>query len=159
SPGCTVHEPPPQVSRPLQKTPSLQGALLFGCWQSAEMPLQTSSVQPLPSVGHAVPFGDLASAGHDALRPVHVSCGSHTPADERQTTPEAVLALAGHVPLTPLQVSSGSQTPADERQMVPADEMTFAGQSGALPGHVSCGSHPPTDERHTNDDGRKLSFG
>src|SRR5262245_64260763 len=55
-PACTEQLPPPQVSPPLQNRPSLHGAVLFGCWQTALAPLQVSLVQTLPSSVHAVPF-------------------------------------------------------------------------------------------------------
>src|SRR5262249_8309605 len=54
SPACTVHAPRLHVSGPLQKTPSEQGAVLFGCVQ-VPPPSHTSSVQPLPSPPHVAP--------------------------------------------------------------------------------------------------------
>ena len=53
-PECTEQVPPLQVSVPLQNRPSLQGAVLFGCWQTLLTPLQTSLVQTLPSSVQAV---------------------------------------------------------------------------------------------------------
>jgi hypothetical protein len=35
------------------------------------------------------PFGDNASAGHDALEPLHVSAGLHGPDAARHTVPAA----------------------------------------------------------------------
>jgi len=48
SPECT-HDPPLQVSTPLQKSPSSQDTVLFRCVQ-VPAPLHTSVVQTLPSL-------------------------------------------------------------------------------------------------------------
>src|SRR5690606_28746198 len=50
APACSTQLPPLQVSAPLQNRPSEQGALFAG-WTQAPLPLQRSSVQPLPSSG------------------------------------------------------------------------------------------------------------
>src|SRR5581483_192891 len=55
SPAWT-HVPPWHTSAPLQNLPSSHGAALFGCVH-VPVPLQTSSVQTLPSSLHAVPAG------------------------------------------------------------------------------------------------------
>jgi len=39
SPACTEQLPPLQVSAPLQNSPSLHGAVLFGCWHTLDAPL------------------------------------------------------------------------------------------------------------------------
>src|SRR5204863_534529 len=52
--------------------------------------------------------------------PVHISCGSHGPADARHTTVGGWKASAGQVVLVPVQLSAASQRPAEARQMVPA---------------------------------------
>jgi hypothetical protein len=54
SPAWIEQVPPPQVSEPLQNSPSLQGALFAGCVQEPE-PSQMSSVHGLPSSVHGVP--------------------------------------------------------------------------------------------------------
>ena len=48
---------------------------------------QVSSVQPRPSSVHAVPSAVSASPGQAVATPSHVSCGSHSSVDARQTTP------------------------------------------------------------------------
>src|SRR6266853_1313813 len=95
-------------------------ALPAACWQALFVPSQRSVVQTLPSSVHAVPEGVLASAGQAGPVPVHISAGSHSPADARQTTKLGSNMSAGHVLLVPVQVSSTSQGPADARQVVPA---------------------------------------
>ena len=59
-----------------------------GCWQVMFDPSHRSTVQTLPSSVHAVPDAFLASAGHVAAEPVHVSARSHSPAAARQTVAE-----------------------------------------------------------------------
>jgi hypothetical protein len=56
-----------------------------------------------------------ASAGQFGPVPGHVSAGSQTPADERQTTLVPANPSAGQSLLVPLQLSGTSQTPADDR--------------------------------------------
>jgi hypothetical protein len=58
SPEWTLHEPPLQVSLPLQNSVSSQGAVLLG-WVQPPAPSQTSSVQPLLSELHGLPRGEL----------------------------------------------------------------------------------------------------
>ena len=62
----------------------------------------------------------MSSAGHAAAVPVQFSAGSHSPADDRQTTDDGSNASAGHVVLVPSHVSSTSHVPAEGRQTVPA---------------------------------------
>src|SRR5207253_1819996 len=66
-----------------------------GCWQTTFVPSQVSVVHALPSSVHAVPAGDLSSAGQ--LGPVlgQFSAGSHSPAEGRQTTVEGWKTSAG----------------------------------------------------------------
>src|SRR5207247_320763 len=90
-----------------------------GCWHVALAPSHWSSVQGLPSEVHAVPAGELASAGQLGPLPVQVSCGSHSPADARHTTVEGWKPSVGQVVLLPVQVSATSQRPAAGRQTVP----------------------------------------
>src|SRR5206468_488404 len=75
SPACTPQLPPPQVSAPLQNSPSVQGAVLFG-WAQVPAPLHWSLVQPLPSSVHATPTGakQLSAAS------LHVDAHSAPPA-------------------------------------------------------------------------------
>src|SRR3989475_4567183 len=95
-------------------------ALPAACWQALFVPSQRSVVQTLPSSVHAVPDGLLASAGQLGPLPVHISAGSHSPAEPRQTTKLGSNMSVGHVLLVPSQVSSTSQGPADARQVAPA---------------------------------------
>src|SRR5439155_15925905 len=57
------------------------------CTQAARMPSHRSVVQGLPSSEHGVPDRDFASTGQVPLAPVHVSAGSHSPAEGRQSVP------------------------------------------------------------------------
>src|SRR5205814_1687093 len=70
-----------------------------GCWHVPLAPSHWSRVQGLPSDGHEVPAGAFASAGQLIPVPVHVSCGSHGPADARHTTVAGWKASAGQVVL------------------------------------------------------------
>src|SRR5438874_899990 len=90
------------------------------CWQASFVPSQRSVVQTFPSSVHAVPDGVFASAGQLGPVPVHISAGSHSPAEARQTTKLGSNMSVGHVLLVPSQVSSTSQGPADARQVAPA---------------------------------------
>src|SRR5206468_3866023 len=58
-----------------------------GCVHVALVPSHTSVVQGLPSSGHVVPAELRASFGQVAADPVHVSAGSHTPAEARHVVP------------------------------------------------------------------------
>src|SRR5439155_64465 len=91
-----------------------------GCWQVSLAPSHWSRVHGLPSEGHEVPAGAFASAGQSVPVPVHVSCGSHAPADARHTTVGGWNPSAGQVLLDPVQVSATSQTSAAARHWVPA---------------------------------------
>ena len=73
----------------------------------------------LPSSVHAVPDALFASAGQLGPVPVHISAGSHSPADARQTTKLGSNMSLGQVLLVPVQVSSTSHGPADARQTAP----------------------------------------
>src|SRR3989442_253812 len=95
-------------------------ALPAACWQALFVPSQRSVVQTLPSSPHAVPDGLLASAGQLGPVPGHISAGSHSPAEGRQTVVEAWNASADHVELVPVHVSATSQTPAEARHVAPA---------------------------------------
>src|SRR5207249_4029135 len=150
-----------------------------GCWQASLEPSHSSVLHGLPSSVHAVPAGLLASAGHVADDPVHISAGSHSPADARQTTKLGSNMSLGQVLLVPVQFSSTSQTPAAARQTAPAlpagcwqasleplhvsvvqglpssvhavPDAVFAsaGHAGPVPGQFSAGSHSPADARQT----------
>src|SRR5207253_2709399 len=50
-----------------------------GCWQTTFVPSQVSVVHALPSSVHAVPAGDLSSAGQLGPVPGQFSAGSHSP--------------------------------------------------------------------------------
>lgn len=50
---------------------------------------------------HTVDAGDSTLAGHDSPDPLHVSAGSHWPADARQVVP---FASAVHVPSEPARL-------------------------------------------------------
>jgi hypothetical protein len=56
-------------------------ALPAGCWQAALEPSHWSLVQGLPSSVQAVPLGFFTSVGQAVDIPVHISAGSHSPAD------------------------------------------------------------------------------
>src|SRR5439155_3563237 len=106
-----------------------------GCWHSALAPSHWSSVQGLPSLVHALPAGDFASAGQLGPVPVQVSCGSHSPAEARHTTVEGWKPSAGQVVLVPVQVSATSQTPAEARPTAPGVP-AGGGHAGAPAGAV-----------------------
>src|SRR5205814_10597659 len=95
-------------------------ALPPACWQALFVPSQRSVVQTFPSSLHAVPDGLLASAGQLGPVPGHISAGSHSPVEARQTTKLGSNMSVGHVLLVPVQVSSTSQAPAAARHTVPA---------------------------------------
>src|SRR5205823_14670644 len=78
----------------------------------------------------------FASAGQLGPVPVHISAGSHSPADARQTPKLGSNMSLGQVLLVPVQVSSTSHGPADARQTAPP---LPAGcwQSSLEPSHVS----------------------
>jgi len=111
----------------------------------------------LPSVLQDVPFGDFASAGQAALTPLHTSCGSHSPAEARQTAPAFPIGC-WQFALTPLHWSSVQGFPSDV-QDVPFGVRKSAGQAGLEPLQVSCGSHSPVEARHTVPDGVSVSPG
>ena len=138
---------------------------------------------------HTVPDGLFASAGQLGPVPVHISAGSHSPADARQTTKLGSNMSLGQVLLVPVQFSSTSQTPAAARQTAPAlpagcwqaslepshvsvvqglpssvhavTDAVFAsaGHAGPVPGQFSAGSHSPADARQTVLAGSNASFG
>jgi len=130
SPLC-VQAPPLQVSVPLQKRPSLHGAVFFGCVH-APAPLHTSSVQTLPSLVQAVPapaWQSWAASLHELLHsapPVHGSplCVQvpplqvSVPLQKSPSSQEAVFGVCAQVP-APLQASS-VQTLPSLVQAVPA---------------------------------------
>src|SRR6185295_19274231 len=76
SPACTAQLPPLHVSAPLQKVPSLQGALLFA-WMQEPLPLQWSSVQTLPSLVHAAVAGRKQFCGPSLQRLAHSPPPAH----------------------------------------------------------------------------------
>src|SRR5439155_6485052 len=86
-----------------------------GCWHVTLVPSHWSRVQGLPSEVHEVPAGACASAGQSGPVPVHVSCGSHSPADARHPTVEGWKPSAGQASLVPSQLSATSQSPAAAR--------------------------------------------
>src|SRR5207249_11696721 len=86
-----------------------------GCWHSALAPSHWSSVQGLPSLVHALPAGDFASAGQLGPVPVQVSCGSHSPAEARHTTVEGWKPSAGQGGPGPGEGSATSPTPGGGR--------------------------------------------
>src|SRR5207248_6129678 len=102
SPLC-VQMPPPQVSVPLQKTPSLQEAVFGVCAQVPE-PLQASSVQTLPSVVQAVPaavWQSLAASSHVLS---HSGPPAHGSPLDRQSV---VLAASGAAQAPPAAQQAG----------------------------------------------------
>ena len=111
-------------------------ALPAACWQALFVPSQRSVVQTLPSSLHAVPDGLLASAGQLGPVPGHISAGSHSPVEARQTTKLGSNMSVGHVLLVPVQVSSTSQAPAAARHTVPALPAA-CWQASLVPLHVS----------------------
>src|SRR5438094_9481643 len=96
----SASQPSPADAR--QTVPALPAA----CWQALFVPSHRSVVQTLPSSVHAVPDGVLASAGQLGPVPVHISAGSHSPAEPRQTTKLGSNVSVGHVLLVPSQVSA-----------------------------------------------------
>src|SRR5205807_232709 len=128
-------------------------------------------------------------AGQLGPLPVHISAGSHSPAEPRQTTKLGSNMSVGHVLLVPSQVSSTSQGPADARQVAPALPAgcwqaslvplhvsvvhglpssvqagplgcsASAGQLALLPGQKSSGSHSSTAPRQSVLEDLKASFG
>src|SRR5262245_7137280 len=122
-------------------------ALPAGCRQETLLPSQRSRVHGLPSLVHVVPDAFLASAGHAAAVPEHVSGRSHSPAAERQTVLERRKVSAGHAGPVPEQRSSRSQTPAADRHTVVEARKASTGQSGEVPVHRSSASHPPASGR------------
>ena len=142
-----------------------------GCWQASLEPSHSSTVHGLPSPVQAVPAGLLASAGQLGPVPVHISAGSHSPADARQTTKPGRNPSAGQLVLVPVHVSTSSQMSAAGRhtvpafpagcwqasldpshssvlhglpssvQAVPAGVLASAGQAVLVPVQFSCGSH------------------
>ena len=159
------------------------------CWQASFVPSQRSVVQTFPSSVHAVPEGVFASAGQLDPVPGHISAGSHSPAEARQTTKLGSNMSFGHVLLVPVQVSSTSQGPAEARQIVPAlpagcwqaslvplqvsvvqtlpssvqavPDGCFAstGQVALVPVQKSSASHSPTATRHSTLEDLNASFG
>src|SRR5206468_2165530 len=122
SAGQTVVEPV-QVSSTSQKPAAArQTAPAFpaGCWQSLLLPSHSSRLHGLPSSVHAVPVGDLASAGQSGPLPGQFSAGSHSPAETRHCVLEDANPSAGQDVLVPVHVSATSHTPADPRHTVPA---------------------------------------
>src|SRR5439155_15405395 len=95
-------------------------ALPAGCWQLTLVPSHWSSVHGLPSEVHAVPLGDLASAGQLGPLPGQSSAGSHSPAEARHCVLEDAKPSAGQVVLVPVHVSATSHIPAAARHTVPA---------------------------------------
>jgi hypothetical protein len=85
-----------------------------GCWQAALEPLHWSRVQGLLSLVHVVPLGLNRSAGQLPLEPVQVSCGSHSPAEVRQTWPDDlnVHVEVQHEPVVPFAAPSSHCSPA-----------------------------------------------
>ena len=102
-PAWTLQAPPLQVSAPLQKSPSSQGAVLFGCAQFPA-PSHWSSVHTFPSSVQSVPVGSkqLSVASWQVL---HSVSGQGLPAWDE------------HVPA--LQVSFPLQkTPSSQGRML-----------------------------------------
>ncbi len=88
SPACAEQLPPAQVSLPLQKIPSLQGAVLLA-WTQPDVGLQESSVQGLwSSQTRGVPTRQPTS-GSQVSRPLQTLPSSQTRGGPpRQTPPE-----------------------------------------------------------------------
>src|SRR5512138_1622174 len=97
--------------------------------------LSIASQNESPSVS-----GTTASAGHDALDPVHCSATSHASTAPRQIVVAGLNASAGHAAPEPVQVSATSQTPAAERQTVDAEAKPSPGQFALEPVQVSATS-------------------
>src|SRR5207249_11040035 len=104
-----------------------------GCWHSALAPSHWSSVQGLPSLVHALPAGDFASAGQLGPVPVQVSCGSHSPAEARHTTVEGWKPSAGQVVVVPVEGPAALEEPAEARRAVPAGAGGGVGHGGPQP--------------------------
>ena len=151
SPAWTLQLPPPQVSAPLQKRPSLQDAVLFGCPQEPD-PLHWSFVQPLPSSVQVVPDGakqssavSLHTAAHSAppaqgspawtpqVPPLHVSA----PLQKTPSSHGAVLLECAQLP-EPLHWSLVQPLPSSVQAVPPG-----AKQSSAASSQVDAHSLPP----------------
>src|SRR5207247_5445577 len=102
-------------------------ALPTGCWQTTLVPSHLSSVQGLPSSGHAVPDELTASAGQVALEPVHVSAGSHASVEARQVVP-ALPAGCWQATFAPSHLSRVQTLPSSV-QAVPFVLTALAGQA------------------------------
>src|SRR5439155_39600 len=111
-------------------------ALPAACWQALFVPSHRSVVQTLPSSVHAVPDGVLASAGQLGPLPVHISAGSHSPAEPRQTTKLGSNMSAGQVLLVPAHISPTSHPPAAAFRVAPALPAA-CWQASLVPLHVS----------------------
>src|SRR5262245_48893400 len=146
SPACTLHVPLLHVSAPLQKRPSLHGAVLLG-WTQVPVPLHWSSVHTLPSSVQPVPVGAKVLAGQVVLVPVQTSARSHSPAAGRHTVP-ALPAGCWQVTAVPSQRSAVHGLPSSVHA-VSAGWRASAGQAGAVPEQVSATSHSPALCRHT----------
>jgi hypothetical protein len=98
-----------------------------------------------------VPGVAAASAGQDALDPVHDSAKSHWPTDARQLV-AADANRGSHVavaPTVPAHTSCASHVPEGAPpHEVPGVVAASAGQAVLDPVHVSAASHSPTDARH-----------
>src|SRR5438552_18656290 len=103
------HASPEPVRQTVPALPAAGRQALF-------VPSQRSVVQTLPSSLHAVPDGLLASAGQLGPVPGHISAGSHSPVEARQTTKLGSNMSVGHVVLVPVQVSATSQIPVAARR-------------------------------------------
>ena len=133
----------------------------------------------MPSLEHAVPLGERASAGQLVLTPSQFSSGSHSPVEARQSVPpfpagcwqasleplhwssvhglpsllhdvpEGDFASAGQLTLLPVQFSAGSHSPAEDRHVVVDGLSASAGQLPLLPVQTSCGSQMPAEARHS----------
>src|SRR5438876_1113079 len=164
-------------------------ALPAACWQALFVPSQRSVVQTLPSSVHAVPDVVFACAGQLGPVPGHISAGSHSPAEARESTKLGSNMSFGQVLLVPVQVSSTSHGPADARQIVPALPagcwqtslvplhvsvvqtlpssvqavpdgcFASAGQVALVPVQKSSASHSPTAARHSTLEDLNASFG
>src|SRR6185369_1545040 len=159
SPACRLHEPPEQVSAPVQKRPSVHGSE-FGLWVQMPAPSQTSVVQTSESSVHEVPSSSTESAGQPAAVPVQVSVGSQALSiDGRQTMVVSRNASAGHVAEAPVQLSAASQIPPDARQTVSVETNASVGHAASLPLQLSEMSHTPAVLRHSVVDGSSTSDG
>jgi len=174
------------VLAPVQLSATSQGpavarhvapALPAGCWQKLLAPLHSSALHGLPSSVQDVPAGLFASAGQLGPVPGHISAGSHSPAEARQTTKPGRKPSAGQLVLEPVHVSTSSQMSAAARHTapafpagcwhaslepshssalhglpssvhaVPAGSFASAGHAVLVPVQFSAGSHSPADAR------------